>query len=105
MVAARTRTSTDRFNLAAQAAQFVIFKHAKKFRLRGHRHLADFVEKKSSSFGKFEATGATLKRASESAFFVSEDFALDQSLWNGCAIDRDEGLAAARAHVVNRAGD
>ena len=43
-------------------------------------------------------------RAGERAFFVSEEFALEERLRDGRAVDRDE-IALASAEFVERAGD
>src|ERR1700712_1045480 len=44
-------------------------------------------------------------RIRKSAALVTEQLTLHQRLWNGAAVDRDEGLVAARAVLVQRARD
>src|SRR6185503_20842048 len=50
-----------------------------------------------------EAANAPAVRASEGAPFMTEEFALEQSLWNRRAIDGDERFVGSIAVLVERA--
>src|SRR5260370_39650095 len=92
-----------RFDFAAEAAQLVIFQDAKQFGLCSHWHFANLIEKNRSALGELKAAGASLESAGEGALFMTEDFAFDQGLWNGGAIDGYERTVTARAQFVDGA--
>ena len=81
------------FGFAAQAAQLAVFQHAQQLGLRGDRHFADFVEQQRAAFGQLKAAGAALQSAGECSFLMAEDFAFDERLRNGGAVDGHERLA------------
>src|SRR5256885_9912815 len=63
-----------------------ILRHAKQLGLQLRGHLADFVQKDRSAIGVLEPANTLRRSAGESASLVPEQFALQQRLWNGCAI-------------------
>ena len=67
------------FDFASQAAQFAVFENAQEFGLGADGHFANFIEQQSAAFGEFEASGAALQGAGESAFLVAEDFAFHRA--------------------------
>jgi hypothetical protein len=91
--------------VSADAFDFAFFENAKKFGLHGDRHIADFVEKKSSAVGLLEFSGVFGGGSSERAFFVAEEFGLDQFSRDGSAIQGDESVFVARRFFVDGAGD
>src|SRR5690606_4086351 len=52
-----------------------------------------------------EAAGLGSAGAGEGALLVAKQFALDEVLWDGCAVDLDEGLAGAARVGMQRLGD
>ena len=81
--------------------------------LQGTQHLglqidgqfSDFIEKNCSAFGHGHQSIFGLICAGECAFYVSKQFAFNQSRHQRSAIDRDERLIAERAGIVDGAGD
>ena len=80
-------------------------KDAKKFGLELEGKVADFVEEEGAAVGELEATNFLADGAGESAAFVAEEFGFEKTTGNGGAIDFDEGAIAARAEIVDGAGE
>ncbi len=91
--------------VAANAFEGARLKDAQNLGLRGQRHVADLIEKDRAAVTLLELADALRGRAGERAPFVAEQFALQQVLRNGRAIDGEEWFPAAAAVVINRAGD
>jgi hypothetical protein len=91
--------------VAADALERAALQHAQDFRLRGGRHVADFVEENRAVVALLEFADALVGRAGERTFFVAEQFAFQKLLGNRGAIHREERLFAAVAVMINRAGD
>ena len=91
--------------VAADALDFAFFEDAEKFGLHGDGHIADFVEEKRAAFGLLEFADVASCRASEGAFFVAEQFRLDQFGGDSGAIESDESVFVARGFFVNGARD
>ena len=72
---AHVRAPRDR---VADAFVFAILDEAQQFRLQRKRHIADFIEKQSAAFGLIDATQFIFGSAGKRAFFVTEQFALEQ---------------------------
>ena len=89
---------------AADRAHRALLQHAQQFDLHGQRHFADFVEEDGAAVGDFEQAALVLVRSGEGAFQVAEEFALQQSLREGSAVDGDERLGGARRADVDGAG-
>ena len=65
--------------IAADALEGALFAdHAQQFHLRAAVDLADFIEKNSAAVRLLEAADPAFMRAGERAFFVPEQFALQQ---------------------------
>src|SRR5208282_2607395 len=86
---------------ASKPRNLLIFENAKQFGLHLRPHLCDLVEQKGSAVRAFETAFAPAIRAGEGAALVAEQFAFDQGLRNGRAIDGDVGTAMARRFVVD----
>src|SRR4026209_2977269 len=69
------------------------------------RHVTDFVKQQGSSVGKLDRSFLGITGSGERALGVSEEFALDQLLWNGGAVDFHEGRPCPLAHKVKVSGD
>jgi hypothetical protein len=72
-------------------------KHAQELRLEIEWHIADFVQKKSSSVRLLEPANAALDGAREGASDVSEQFGFQQVIGECGAIDGYERGVAARS--------
>ena len=83
--------------LPADAIELALRQHAQQPRLQRRRHVADFIEKQSAAVGLLEAAAAQRVGAGESALLVAEQFGLQQVRREGGGVERDEGLAGARA--------
>ncbi len=88
---------------AAHRAHLVLLQHAQQLHLQTHRHVADLIEQQRAAVGRLEQAAVLANRAGEGALHVAEQFAFQQVLGHGAAIDRDERPIAARAGLVNRA--
>jgi hypothetical protein len=65
---------------------------------------SDFVEKDGAAVGQFEFPLARFRGPGEGAFLMAEEFALNEGLGQGAAMDADEGPFAARAEAVDELG-
>ena len=73
--------------------------------MQRQRNLADFVQEKRALVGQFKQTAFLRPSVRECALFISEQFAFEQRLRNGGAIDREERLGLAQALVMQSFGD
>src|SRR5258706_9234915 len=89
----------------AYALESLLLEHAQEFHLGVGWQIADFVEKEGALVGLLETADAPLVRARERAAFVTEQFAFQQVLRDGRAIDCDKRGFGARAMLVDGAGD
>ena len=89
---------------AAQAHELALLQHAQELRLRGGRHLGDFVEKQHAARRQLNLSGLGLLRAGEGAALESEQLRFEQLLRQSGAIDRDERPAAPRRAAVDEPG-
>ena len=80
-------------------------KHAQQPGLRLDRHIADLVEEQCSALRLLEPSDTARRRAGEGAFFVAEQFALDQLARDRGHVDRDKRAVAPLAVIVQRASD
>ena len=83
---------------------FALLQDAEQLHLHREAHVSDLVEKKRAAIGGLEQALAILVRAGKCAFHVPEQFRFEKRFRKRAAIDGDEGLFAARAVFVNRAG-
>ena len=91
--------------VGAHADDLAVLDDAQEFDLRGHRHVADFVEEERPAVGVLEAALAGREGPGERAFLVSEEFALQDAFAEGGAVEGDEVAAAAGRVVVQGLGD
>src|SRR5438034_473618 len=78
--------------------------HAQQFGLKLRGHLGDFIQKDRAAVGQFEAPDALGDGASEGAFFVAEQFTLEEGFRNRRAIHLDQGTGSAGTPGVNDIG-
>ena len=93
------------FVFAADAPERALLQDPQQLHLRGRRHLGDLVEEQRAVVGELETALAAFDGAGERAFLVTEQFALEQGVGNGGAVDRDVRRVGARAQLVERLGD
>ena len=92
-------------SITSNAGKLPFLKNTEKFALNGQRHLTNLVEEKSASIPLLEATDTLGGGTSERTFLVTEELALQKILGNSCAVDRNKGLLASLAVIVDRACD
>jgi hypothetical protein len=74
---------------AAEALEFLLLQNAQELYLKLQRNFADFVEKEGSLIREFEAPELAGNRPCESAPFVAEKLALEESMRNSSTIEFD----------------
>ena len=85
------------FFAAAHALNGLVLQHAQKLGLRSQTDIADFVQENRAPVGLFESPDAAAGRAGEGAGFVPEQFAFEQVLRDGRAIDDHQRPSRAAA--------
>ncbi|MGB2906107.1 MAG: hypothetical protein WBB73_03345 [Candidatus Aminicenantaceae bacterium] len=73
--------------------------------LRLEAHVANLVQENGPVVRQFEFAGLLLRCPGKSALDMAEQFALDQLLGNGGAVDLDKGILAAQALGMHGPGD
>ena len=76
--------------VAANAGDFALLQHPQQIGLRLEGDVADLIEENRSAFGDFELAFLAVLRAGERAFFVTEEFALEQCLGQSAAVNDDQ---------------
>src|SRR5439155_22145878 len=93
------------FLIAADPRERAVLEKTQKFRLQRTAHVANLVQKNGATIGFFDTPVLLPKRASERPLFVAEQFALQQQLGYGGAVDPDIIALSAFAQRVKRSGD
>ena len=94
----------DRHGLgAADRAHLVFLQHAQQLDLQAHRHVADLIEQQGAAFGRLEQAYVVAGGAGEGAFFMAEQFGLEQVFGHRTAVDGDEWHVFSWAGLVDRA--
>jgi hypothetical protein len=91
--------------LPPDALELLLLQNAQQLDLDIHRQLAHLVHEERPLVRHLEPPDAPLQRAGESASFVTEQLALDESLRNGAAIHLDQGSPLSRARIVDGSCD
>ncbi len=91
--------------IAAEPLEFLLLKHAKKFRLKFEGKVADFVEEERAAVGEFEAADFLADGAGERSALVAEELGFEKTARNCGAINFDEGATAARTEIMDGAGE
>src|SRR5919198_4378781 len=87
--------------VAAQARELAVLQDAQQLGLRRGMHLADLIQEDGPAVGLLELAQLLALGAGESAGLVSEQFAFQQFVRDGCAVDLNEGLVAAGGIAVD----
>ncbi len=86
----------DRFG-AAHADDDFFLEGPQQLRLSSQAEVTDFVQEQRAAGRQFEFTDSRIAGVGESAFFVSEQFAFQQSFRDGGAVDCHKRLGAVGA--------
>ena len=82
-----------------------LLQHPQQLGLKHRSQLPHFIQEHSSAVSRFQLALLLRYGAGESPFLMAEQFALQQRLGQGGAVERYKGLAGARAIRMNGAGD
>ena len=93
-----------RFFGAADRAHLSFLQDSIELHLHGKAHIADLIEEKRAAMGRLEQALAVFVSAGESSLHVTEQFRLQESLWERAAVNGDEGSLGPNAVLVNGAG-
>ena len=86
---------------SAHPRDFALLQHPQQLHLRAGGHLADLVQKERTRVRQLKSPQTSLSRAGECALLVSEQFALQQRLWERPHVHRNERLRTTRAQAMN----
>src|SRR5436190_14148854 len=75
--------------ITADASECAVLEKAQQLGLKGTAHIANLIEKYRAAVCFFHAPRLLFDRAGERAFLVTEQFALEEVLWNRRAVDAD----------------
>ena len=102
-MAAMRRTSTGRTLVSPRRDHLALLNDAQELDLHRRRDLADFIQKERAAVRGLEDAQAVLHRPREGAPRVSEEFALEQRVGEGAAVDGDKGPLRPRRRLVQPA--
>ena len=91
--------------VASDAREGAFLNEAQEFDLNRLAEVTDFIKEECSAVCGFGASAAGADRSGERALFVSEEFAFDEVVGEGCAVDADERFVAPFALLLDCAGD
>src|SRR5204863_2452474 len=92
-------------DVRAQPLHTAFLQHTQEFGLQRQGQIADFIQENRASLGFFEATAPHLAGAGECAFFVPEEFILNQRFRKGAGGERNKWFVGTLAEVVDRPRD
>jgi hypothetical protein len=91
--------------VAAHSLEFLLLQYAQQLGLQFQWDFSNFVEKNRAAMSQFEAADTLSRSAGIGAFFVSEQFGLEQSGRNRRAVQFHERVFPARTETMNGAGN
>ncbi|STV86912.1 Uncharacterized protein conserved in bacteria [Klebsiella michiganensis] len=89
----------------ADAGDFALLQNAQQFDLKRQAKLADFIEQQGAALRRLEPAGMALYRAGKRPFFMAEQLRFRQAFAERAAVDGQKRPVAARAMVMQVAGD
>jgi hypothetical protein len=89
----------------AHDMDFLVLENPQQFALQIEAGIADLVQKNGPAVGDLKKSGPGILGPGESAFDVAEQFAFDERIRNGRAVDGHEARRGPVAAVVNRPRD
>src|SRR3990170_930931 len=92
------------FGLAAQPAKAALLEDPEELGLGRDLHLRHLVQEDGPAVGQLKTAHPPVRGAGECPPLVTQDLAFKQRLWNGGAVDWDEGGLLARREIVDRSG-
>src|ERR1700728_1145164 len=101
-VSSRNNPNFDfNFLSAAHAIKAAFLQYSQQVGLQFGRDISDFVEEDGATIGQLELPFGLSSSSRESSFFVTEQFAFQQSLSQRCAADGNEWLVRPATGEVN----
>src|SRR5207245_9862146 len=88
----------------AERLHLALLQDSQKRRLDGEWQVGNLVEEQGTAVSQLEVALPASIRARERALLVAEQLGLDQRLGNRTAVERDEGVLSAIAHLMDGAG-
>src|SRR6185437_5331608 len=88
----------------SDSLKLLALQHSKNLGLGQRRHVSDFVEEKRSAGTLLKGADPPPVGAGEGALFVTEQFAFQEHLGDGGAIDRQKWGVGSQAMLINGAG-
>ena len=73
--------------LPAYPLYFALLDHPQQLGLHGSRHFRNFIQQQRTALRLLELAGMAAERTGKRAFFMPEQYRLEQALRNGSAID------------------
>src|SRR6266852_1785218 len=89
----------------SETLKFLFLQNPQQLGLQRKWYVADFIEKKGSFIGQFEAADFLRYGPSEGATFMTKELTFEQVEGNGGTIQLDQRVATARAGIMDRASD
>lgn len=89
----------------ADRAHGTLLNGTQQLGLHAQGQVADFIEEQGAASGGLEEAFAVVLRTGEGAFAITKELGLQQLLGDGAAVDGNEGLVLAHAHIVDGARD
>ena len=87
--------------VAAQRAHFALLQHAQQLDLQRRGHVANFVQEQRAAFRRLEQPFTAAYRTGECAAGMTKQFGFKQLLRERATVNRNKGVLAARAGVMN----
>ena len=82
--------------LPSEPRKLAVLQDVQQLRLKGRRHLADFIEEDGAVIGELELAWFRLEGSAERASLEPEHFRFQQLAWERGTVDLHEGLVATR---------
>src|SRR5262245_28709309 len=89
-------------SVRAEPLELSLLQSAQQFGLQLQRYVPDFIKEQGPAICQFHSPDLLSDGPCERAFFVTEQFAFDQSGRYGRAIQFNERLVTTRTGVMNR---
>src|SRR5690348_1289317 len=91
--------------IASYRPHFLFLQHPQKFGLHLERQFADLIEKDCAAMPALKKSFLGLYCSCKSAFFVAEQFTLNQGWYQGPTIYCYKGAVCISSPIMNRPGD
>ena len=88
--------------VTAQRANFPLLQHAQQFDLQRRGHVTNLVEEKCAALRRLKQPFPAADRTGECASGMAKQFRFEQLFRERATVDRNKGIFAARAGVMDR---